>query len=137
MNGKENGRERVIRYYKDYKNAVENLAMGVQNAVDDLSIDGTIKRFELCYELAWKLIKEVLADRGIICKNPRDCFKEAFSNQLIDNQESWLEMIKDRNLLVHTYDASVSREVFENIEEKYLSGFQFLLKKIEEELSSD
>ncbi len=130
-----NSRERVQRYFLDYQKAVANLEFAVKTAKDDLDIDGTIKRFELCYELAWKLIKETLADKGIICKNPRDCFKEAFANQLIDSQERWLRMIKDRNLLVHTYDASVSRSVFENIERDYLPAFQYLLNKISEELS--
>ncbi|NOX36044.1 MAG: DUF86 domain-containing protein [Calditrichaeota bacterium] len=130
-----NPRERVFRYYQDYKRAVENLGIAVRTAKDDLGIDGTIKRFELCYELAWKLIKEVLADRGIICKNPRDCFKEAFNNKLIDDQERWLDMIKDRNLLVHTYDASISREVFQHIEEKYLPAFLYLNNQVKKELN--
>lgn len=130
-------RERVKRVFNDFQKALLNLEHGALSAVDELDIDGAIKRFELCYELAWKLIKEALADRGIICKNPRDCFKQAYANELIQDQKIWLKMIEDRNLLVHSYDASVSRGIFEDIKEEYLPAFHYLKQAIEQELADE
>ncbi len=49
--------ERIQLILNEFKQAFLNLKSGVENANDDLSIDGVIKRFELCYELSWKLIK--------------------------------------------------------------------------------
>ncbi|HDL15131.1 MAG TPA: nucleotidyltransferase, partial [Euryarchaeota archaeon] len=88
---------RLKRIFIDFKNAFDNLETAAKEAKTDLEIDGTIKRFELCYELSWKLIKEVMANQGIICKNPRDCFKQAFINDLISDEDIWLKMIEDRN----------------------------------------
>ena len=130
-------RERVKRVFNDFQKALLNLEHGALSAVDELDIDGALKRFELCYELAWKLIKEALADRGIICKNPRDCFKQAYANELIQDQKIWLKMIEDRNLLVHSYDASVSRGIFEDIKEEYLPAFHYLKQAIEQELADE
>ena len=130
-------RERVKRVFNDFKKALLNLEQGALSAVDELDIDGAIKRFELCYELAWKLIKEALADRGIICKNPRDCFKQAYANELIQDQKIWLKMIEDRNLLVHSYDASISRGIFEDIKEEYLPAFHYLKQALEQELADE
>ncbi len=123
-------RGRLKRYLGDFKIALDNLKNAVDEAHTDLEIDGSIKRFELCYELGWKLMKEVLADLGIICNSPRICFKEAFKNGLIDNEEMWLAMIEDRNLLVHTYNFEVSRDVFENIKRYYLDLFELFYKRV-------
>jgi len=123
-------RERVEKYFNDFGKALSNLVKGVEESRDDLDIDGTIKRFELCYELSWKLIKEYLADLGIICKNPRDCFKNAFANDLIDSEEVWIRMIEDRNALVHTYTFEQSREIFGHIKDMYIGSFEHLAEKV-------
>jgi len=125
-------RERVKRYFDNFEKALTNLENGVEQSSDDLDIDGTIKRFELCYELSWKLIKEYLADMGIICKNPRDCFKSAFSNNLIDNEDTWLKMIEDRNYLVHTYTFEESRKIFKHIKDAYVGSFKYLYTAIQQ-----
>ncbi len=125
--------QKVNRFLKDFENALNNLKIGVQTAADDLSIDGAIKRFELCYELSWKLIKSFLEDRGIICRNPKACFKEAYLNGLIDDEQIWLQMIDDRNYLVHTYTFEKSREIFERIKVYYLDCFIYLYNKVREE----
>lgn len=123
-------RDRVKKYFDDFETALKNLEDGIEQSVDNLGVDGTIKRFELCYELSWKLIKEYLADTGIICNNPRDSFKSAFANNLIDNEDTWLKMIEDRNYLVHTYTFEKSREIFGRIKGSYAGSLQYLHKAI-------
>lgn len=118
---------------ENFKKALENLKYAVENAEDDMQIDGAIKRFELCYELAWKTIKAYLADLEIVVKNPRDCFKYANQNGLINDYTVWMDMIEDRNILVHTYTFEESREIFGHLKEKYLEAFEFLYEKITED----
>jgi len=126
-------RERVKRFLDDFEKALKNLRIAAEQSIDDLDIDGAIKRFELCYELSWKLIKEYLADKGIICNNPRGSFKNAFSNKLIDSEEAWLKMIEDRNYLVHTYTFEELRNIFERIKNSYIGSFSYLFEKINQE----
>jgi nucleotidyltransferase substrate binding protein (TIGR01987 family) len=111
--------ERFERIFNDFENSVKNLTTAVEKAKDDLEIDGAIKRFEMCYELSWKVIKLYLENLGIICKNPRDCFKQAKINDLINDEIIWMEMIDTRNRLVHEYSSSFSREIFNEIKNKY------------------
>lgn len=125
-------RERVERFFVDFGKAVKNLETAIDTAIDELDMDGTIKRFELCYELSWKLIKEYLADKGVIVKNPRDCFKEAFTNNLINNEDVWIKMLEDRNYLVHTYTFEESRKIFGHIKDLYLSEFKYLYKIVDQ-----
>lgn len=125
-------RERVERFFVDFEKAVKNLETAIDTAIDELDMDGTIKRFELCYELSWKLIKEYLADKGVITKNPRDCFKEAFANNLINNEDVWIKMLEDRNYLVHTYTFEESRKIFKHIKDLYLSEFKHLYRIVDQ-----
>lgn len=130
-------REIVKRYFTDYEKALRNLKEGVEIAQTDIEIDGAIKRFELCYELVWKLIKEYLADVGIICKSPRDTFREAHRNEIIEDEEIWMEMIEDRNALVHTYEMEKAREIFERIKKEYIICLQRVYEKIKERVEED
>lgn len=121
--------ERLKRIYIDFEKPFNNLDSAAKGAQTELEIDGTIKRFELCYELSWKLIKELLANLGIICKNPRNCFKQAVINDLIRDEEVWLNMIDDRNELVHLYACITSREIVEHIKNDYLEPLKWLLEQ--------
>ncbi len=123
--------EKIKIIFNDFEKALNNLKKATEIAKDDLDIDGTIKRFELTYELSWKLIKSFLEYNGIFCKSPRECFKYAFQNGIIDNELIWMKMIDDRNLLVHTYNFDFSREIFENIKNKYLKSFYYVKKFIQ------
>ena len=121
--------ERLKRIYIDFEKTFNNLDSAAKGAQTELEIDGTIKRFELCYELSWKLIKELLANLGIICKNPRNCFKQAVINDLISDEEVWLNMIDDRNERVHLYEFVKSREIVEHIKNDYLEPLKWLLEQ--------
>jgi len=131
-------RERVKRTFLDFEKAFYNLKSAVESAVDDLDIDGAIKRFELCYELSWKMIKVYLEDLGIICKNPRDCFKQAKINGLVEDEDLWMEMIETRNQLVHEYSFDFSREIFAKIKKDYVrilgNLYETIKRRLEDEL---
>lgn len=120
--------------FENFQKAVRNLENVVNIASDDVSIDASLKRFELCYELSWKVIKFYLEYLGIFCRSPRECFKYAVLNGLIRDELVWLEMIDDRNLLVHTYTMEESRVVFDKIKSKYLQQFITLRDSILEKL---
>ncbi len=125
--------EKVKKYLDDYGSAIENLGKVLQrSADDDVVIDATIKRFELSYELSWKLIKSYLSTVGINCRNPRECFKEAKANELIEKETAWLDMIEDRNLLVHTYSLERSRNLYGKIKDKHFELLNNLLENISE-----
>jgi len=87
--------------------------------------------------LSWKIIKLYLEDLGIICKNPRDCFKQAKINNLTENENMWMEMIDTRNELVHEYSSEFSREIFDKIKTDYVNILEDLYNNIKERLKDD
>ncbi len=95
--------------------------------------DSIIQRFEFCYELAWKTLREYLLNEGLeIEPTPRKVFKSAYQNCIIDNSDTWLNMIKDRNVSSHEYNEQSSIRVSENVEKEYLPAFKTLILKLEE-----
>lgn len=53
----------------------------------DVYADVVIKRFEFTFEMSWKAIKRVLAMLGLEeLRNPRQCFKAAFSQGYIADE---------------------------------------------------
>ncbi|WP_196221402.1 HI0074 family nucleotidyltransferase substrate-binding subunit [Sansalvadorimonas verongulae] len=78
---------------------------------DSIYLDVTVKRFEFTFEMSWKAIKRVLAWRGIEANSPRSCFKEAYQQGYITNEQEWLAMIESRNLTAHTCDEMEARQL--------------------------
>lgn len=64
---------------------------------------GAIQAFEFTYELAWKTMKRLLEKRGIEVQSPRETFREAARNKLIQAPEQWFIFLDKRNLTSHTY----------------------------------
>ena len=63
--------------------------------------DSAIQRFEYCFEISWKILKEYLRiHEGVICNSPKSCFREGFKLNLLNEEETIkaLEMTDDRNL---------------------------------------
>jgi nucleotidyltransferase substrate binding protein (TIGR01987 family) len=93
--------------------------------------DAAIKRYELCYELAWKSVQEAHRTEGMeVCKSPKACFKQAFKQGWIADEEAFGEMVQNRNLTTHTYNEDLADEIYNNLE-TYLHLFESLLAKLQ------
>ena len=86
---------------KKAKNVFEEFRIDLQSDRDKA---GAIQAFEFCYELSWKTMKRVLGLRGQETGSPKDTFRKAAEEKLIDDPELWFEFQKKRNLTSHTYE---------------------------------
>lgn len=84
-----------------------------------LAIDGTIQRFEFCFELAWKTLKSVLESEGTVCTSPKSCLKEAFHEGLITDEQGWLALLEARNLTSHVYDEAMATKIYTLITQQH------------------
>ena len=115
---------------KNFKKALERLKEGVELTQNDLDKDGVIQRFEFTVELFWKALRAILLYQGIECYSPRNCIKEAFKANIIDDSEIPLDMLEDRNISSHVYNEEKSNEIFERIKNIYLEYFENLNLKV-------
>ena len=116
--------------FEDFKKAIVRLEEVLNLEENQINRDSAIKRFELCFDLAWKSIKEFAREQGVECYSPRACFKIAFQLKLIDYDEKWLKMLEDRNLSTHLYSQELADKFYSR-----LSGYLELFKKLSTNLN--
>ena len=115
---------------KSFRAAIKRLEEALSLPTDSMVRDSSIKRFELCFELAWKVIQRFLRDRGLDCRSPRDCFREAFTYGLFTEEAPWVQMVHDRNLSVHTYNEELANQLYSRLP-GYLPALQQLLGEMQ------
>ena len=104
---------------------------------DSFVISGTGAKFAMTFDLAWKVMKDILIQHyaiiGFVTGSPRDVLREAFKANLIGD-DGWMEMLKVRNELTHDYDDAVVKAHCEMIVGKYIDLF-YEFEKIVKELA--
>lgn len=93
------------------QNAFNKFELFRLHILDEQDRAGAIQAFEFCFELAWKTIKRILSKKGIEVRSPRDAFREAATNNLIDDPTIWFQFIEKRNQTSHTYDETTAIEI--------------------------
>ena len=106
--------------FDNYTNALQTLSRAVelsrQRDLSELEQQGVIQGFEFTHELAWNVLKDYLEEQGFVgIVGSRNATREAFRNRLLDDGETWMDMIKARNLALYTYDPHIAEEVVKDI----------------------
>ena len=84
-----------------------------------LAIDGTIQRFEFAIELCWKALRRLLLREGVATTTPREALQQAFRAGWLDEESTWLQMLRDRNETSHTYNEKTARRVYASIRSSF------------------
>ena len=115
---------------KQYQKALKRFEEVLKQKKNDFIRDSAIKRFEFTFDLSWKLIKAFLEEeKGIKCVSPKDCFREAYHQNIIEYDEFWLQITDWRNDAVHTYGEGFADDFYEKLP-KTLKCFKSLAKNI-------
>ena len=122
---------RWIQRFNNYKKAFSNL-METKRCIDENEINNIytmalIQAYEIAFELAWKTLKDYLEYNGIKADTPREVIKEAFSNNIIENGQIWIEMMEARNKTSHTYKEELAKSLTTDILNCYINEFEKLL----------
>lgn len=113
-----------------FRQAIDRLEESLVAPQSGMSRDSSIKRFELCFELSWKVIQSHLRVRGLVCRSPRDCLREAFVYGLLQDERLWARMAQDRNLSVHSYNEELADNIYGRLTD-YLGALRFLSRTVE------
>lgn len=85
--------------------ALDRLEEALADPAEDAKTrDSIILRFLLVFDLSWKAFQRAAAATGMEIRNPRHAFRHAFQQGWIDDEQQWLDMIEDRNLVAHSYN---------------------------------
>ena len=104
---------------------------------DSFVLSGTSAKFSITFDLAWKVMKDILiqyyAITGFVAGSPREVLREAFQANLIAD-DAWMNMLKVRNELAHDYDCEIVKTHCHTIVEKYIDlfyEFEDVVKKLD------
>lgn len=122
-------KQRLENYTKVLRQLTRFIEKGELNEFEQ---QGLIQCFEYTYELAWNSIKDLFETQGEVgIIGSRDAFRLAFKRGLIENGETWMEMIKSRVLTSHTYNEEVAEEIANKIVTQYYPEFIRLHQRLE------
>ena len=126
-----------MKEYELFCRTLKNLEeiQHVKLPYDVIKWTGMVTLFKLCFEQAWKAMKELLEQSGYSearMGSPWSILKLAYQAGMIDNETEWLQALKDRNDVTHSYNEMIALRIIQDCREKYLVLFEQLQKTVEE-----
>lgn len=120
--------QRLDNYTKAFVVLENAHTLGKERELTELERMGLIQSFELAFELAWNLMKDYLQYQGIVdIMGSRDAIRNAFKYGIIENGETWMDMIERRNETSHIYDEEVAIKVAAHVSDSYVCEMKKLL----------
>lgn len=131
--------EKFMKRYESFKNSLASLSEARERDLSDsFVLSGTSAKFSITFDLAWKVMKDILvqyyAITGFVAGSPREVLRESFQAGLIHGDE-WMMMLKVRNQLAHDYDGMIVKFYCRMIVDVYLNKFEEFQKRVEQLLS--
>ena len=126
-------RQRFDNYQRALQTLSRAVALSAERPLSELEQQGLIQGFEFTHELAWNMLKDFLEAQGIAgLIGSRDAIRTAFKNGLLQEGETWMEMIKAHNLSSHTYQLELANRLAAEILQRFYPAFLALEQKMQE-----
>lgn len=111
-----------IESYETFKKAYSKLKEFVEtDNGSEKDRSAIINAFQYTFELWWKTLQKYMQEQQFLEElGPAATIRGAFHYQFIDDGEAFMTMLKDRNLITHTYKEDVAIDIYTNIKEKYV-----------------
>jgi nucleotidyltransferase substrate binding protein (TIGR01987 family) len=126
--------QRLVNFERALRLLREAMAEGPE-ALNQLEKEGVSQRFEYCFELAWKTVKDYMEASGVVFDvvMPRQVIKDAFAAKVLNDGATWIAMLDHRNLLSHTYNPVVFEQAVAAIHQRYLPQLEQLHTFLQQE----
>ena len=127
--------EKYYRRFESFRNSLAVLKeIRERDLNDSFILSGAGAKFNITFDLAWKVMKDIVIQRFAVVdfpkSSPREVLRKAYEFQLISD-EAWLDMLRDRNDLTHDYDGEIVKEVCKRLINCYLALFEEFRKTAE------
>ncbi len=127
-----------MKKYENFCRAYNNLkeSITMNPPYETVILTGLVGLFEITFEQAWKMIKEVLEYHGYAQSStgsPRTIIKTAFQARMIDEEEKWLMALSAGNNVAHSYNEDIALSIVKETKEIYTELFGKLKDTVEKD----
>lgn len=121
----------LIQSYETFKNAYLKLEQFItQDNNSEIARAGILHAFEFTFELWWKYLQRYLESMYVLEEHgPSSVIKVAFQNGLIKDGQAYMDMLRDRNLIAHTYKENMAEEIYLRIKNEHINTLRSFVEK--------
>lgn len=121
----------LIQSYETFKSAYLKLEQFIkEDDSSEIARAGIIHSFEITFELWWKFLQRYLKNMYVLEEHgPSSVIKVAFQNGLLEDGQPYMDMLRDRNLITHTYQESTAEEIYTRIKKEHINYLKIFIDK--------
>ncbi|MFI3200760.1 MAG: HI0074 family nucleotidyltransferase substrate-binding subunit [Eubacteriales bacterium] len=124
-----------MKKIENFEKALTNLQeiYQYQEPYETIILTGMVALFEICFEQAWKAMKEHLEYHGINTApsgSPRIIIKSAYQAGFLHDETNWLEALHSRNYVAHAYNEEIALDIIHKTKTQYVTMFEDLLENL-------
>ena len=125
-----------MKKYENFCNAFQNLKdiYDYNEPYTNVEMSGLVALYEICFEQAWKAIKEILEQQGFAEEktgSPKIVLKTAFAAGMIKDEDIWLAALNARNNVAHSYNKEIALDIIHQTKTKFYQMFELLKNEID------
>lgn len=113
----------LIESYETFKKAYQKLKefIDTDNGTEK-DRAAIIHAYEYTFELWWKALQRYLQDYETVTEfGPGATIRNAFQYGIIEEGQDYMDLLRDRNLISHTYKENIAIEIHERIVKKHIN----------------
>ncbi|MBO5372885.1 MAG: nucleotidyltransferase substrate binding protein [Lachnospiraceae bacterium] len=117
-----------MKKYDNFCAALNNLKdiYDYNEPYSNVVLTGLVALYEICFEQSWKAMKEILENDGVSesqTGSPRQILKLAYQMKMIKDEEIWIDALKTRNNVAHSYNQEIAIDIVRQTKEKFYTMF--------------
>ena len=125
-----------MKKYENFCAALDNLKdiYLYQEPYDNVILTGLVGLYEICFEQAWKMMKDIMEYHGYesaATGSPRLVIKTAYKASMILDEGLWLAALRARNNVAHSYNRSVALDIVNQTKEQFYELFCTLKEEVD------
>ncbi len=126
----------IVESYKTFKRAYLKLKEFVETDNGSEKDRGAIiNAYQYTFELLWKTLQKYMQQLEMLDElGPGNVIRTAFQYNIIDNGSIYMSMLKNRNLITHTYKEDVAEEIYTRIKEEYMEELENFIRNFDNKI---
>lgn len=116
----------LIESYETFKKAFSKLKEFIKtDNGTEKDRAAIIHAYEYTFELWWKALQKYLQDFETVTEfGPGSTIRNAFQYGIIEDGQKYMDLLRDRNLIAHTYKENVSIEIHARIVKEHIKTLE-------------